>query len=65
MSNLFSNIRNAVQLFKSIDFDELSKISEKVDLSKMMEGFSKMDDKQLKNLMKFINLQNEKRTSTN
>lgn len=61
MSNVFSNIKQAFQLFKSIDLEELSKISQKVDLPKMMEGFSKMDDKQMKTLMKFIDPQKQKK----
>ena len=48
MATIFSKVRNAIENFKSIDLEELSKISGKVDLPKMMEGFSKMNDKQIK-----------------
>ncbi len=54
MSNTFSKIRNAIELFRSIDFDQLSSISEKVDLPKLMQNFSKLDDKQLSGLMKML-----------
>ena len=55
MPNIFSKVRNAIEIFKSIDLEELSKISGKVDLPKMMEGFSKMNDKQMRSVMKFVN----------
>lgn len=55
MSGTFSKIRNAYKLFKSIDFDKLSKLSQKVDLQQVMDGFSKLDDNQLKGLMKMMN----------
>ncbi|RNA61216.1 acyl-CoA dehydrogenase [Chryseobacterium nematophagum] len=55
MSNAFSKIRNVIELFRAIDFDQLSAISKKVDLPKLMQGFSKLDDKQLGGLMKMLN----------
>lgn len=55
MSNAFSKIRNVIELFRAIDFDQLSEISKKVDLPKLMQGFSKLDDKQLGGLMKMLN----------
>lgn len=54
MSKTFSKIRNAIELFKSIDFDQLGEISQKVNLPKLMENFSKLDDKQLKGMMKML-----------
>ncbi|WP_027386941.1 acyl-CoA dehydrogenase family protein [Chryseobacterium gregarium] len=54
MSDTFSKIRNAVELFRSIDFDQLGEISQKVNLPKLMENFSKLDDKQLKDMMKML-----------
>jgi len=50
----FSKIRNIVELFKNIDFEQLGAISQKVDLPKLMNGFSKLDDKQLSGLMKML-----------
>lgn len=55
MAGTFSKIKNAYNLFKSIDFDKLNKLSQKVDLQKVMDGFSKLDDNQLKGLMKMMN----------
>ncbi|HRO45534.1 acyl-CoA dehydrogenase family protein [Agriterribacter sp.] len=54
MAGTLSKIRQAYQLFKSIDFDQLGKISKKVDLQKLMEGFSRLDDNQLKGLQKLM-----------
>ena len=54
MAGTFSKIKNAYNLFRSIDFDKLGKLSQKVDLQKVMDGFSKLDDNQLKGLMKMI-----------
>lgn len=50
----FSKFRNIVELFKNIDFEQLSAISQKVDLPMLMSGFSKLDDKQLSGLMKML-----------
>ncbi len=61
MSKTFSKIRNAIELFKSIDFDQLSSISQKVNLPKLMENFSKLDDKQLNGMMKMLDPHRKKR----
>ncbi|WP_343306237.1 acyl-CoA dehydrogenase family protein [Chitinophaga niabensis] len=54
MAGTFSKIKNAYNLFRSIDFDKLGKLSQKVDLQKVMDGFSKLDDNQLKGLMHML-----------
>lgn len=54
MAGTLEKIRQAYRLFKSIDFEQLNKLSKKVDLQKVMDGFSKLDDKQLKGLMKMM-----------
>lgn len=54
MSNAFSKIKNGIHLLKHIDFNQLAKLSEKVDLAKVMDGFSKLDDNQLSGLMKMM-----------
>lgn len=58
---MFSKIRKAYTLLKQIDFEQLDKLSRKVDLSKVMESFSKLDDKQLAGLMKMMEGGNPKR----
>lgn len=61
MSNTFSKIRNAIELFRSIDFDQLSAISQKVNLPKLMENFSKLDDKQLNGMLKMLDPHKKKK----
>ncbi len=58
---MFSKIRKAYTLLKQIDFEQLDKLSRKVDLPKVMESFSKLDDKQLAGLMKMMEGGNPKR----
>ncbi|MBV8251227.1 MAG: acyl-CoA dehydrogenase family protein [Chitinophaga sp.] len=54
MPGTFSKLRNAYHLFKSIDFKMLARLSEKVDLPKVMESVAKMDETQLNGLMKML-----------
>lgn len=61
MSKTFSKIRNAIELFKSIDFDQLGEISQRVNLPKLMENFSKLDDKQLSDMMKMLDPNKKKK----
>ncbi|WP_291116062.1 acyl-CoA dehydrogenase family protein [Empedobacter sp. UBA7248] len=55
MSGAFSNLKNIIHLLKSVDLEQLNKISKKVDLPLLMENFSKLDDKQLQGMMKMLN----------
>ncbi|HEX5024552.1 MAG TPA: acyl-CoA dehydrogenase family protein [Agriterribacter sp.] len=54
MPGTLTKLKQAYQLFKSVDLDQLGKMSKKVDLQKLMEGFSKLDDTQLKDLQKMV-----------
>lgn len=54
MSGTFSKIKHAYHLLKSIDLAALSRLSEKVDLSQVMQAVGKMDDNQLNGLMKML-----------
>ncbi len=54
MAGVFSKIRNAYKLYKNIDFDKLNALSRKVDLQQVMDKFAKLDDAQLKMLMKMM-----------
>ena len=60
MAGTFSKIKNTFNLLRKIDFNQLSKLSEKVDLQQVMNSFSKLDDNQLKALMKMMNAQGKK-----
>ncbi|SHL43005.1 glutaryl-CoA dehydrogenase [Chitinophaga jiangningensis] len=61
MSGTFSKLRNAYQLFKSIDFKQLAKLSEKVDLPKVMQSVAQMDENQLNGLMKMLGSRGSKK----
>ncbi|SFG73882.1 acyl-CoA dehydrogenase family protein [Pedobacter insulae] len=54
MANLFSSLKNAYQLFKHVDFNQLEALSKKVDLPKMVETISALDGKQLSGMMKMM-----------
>ncbi|RZK44226.1 MAG: acyl-CoA dehydrogenase [Pedobacter sp.] len=54
MTNLFSSVKNAYRLFKHIDFNRLEALSKKVDLAKMVETVSSLDENQLKGMMKMM-----------
>lgn len=51
---MFAKIRKAYGLLKKIDFEQLDKLSSKVDLPRVMDSFAKLDDKQLAGLMKMV-----------
>ncbi|TCD17098.1 acyl-CoA dehydrogenase [Pedobacter psychrodurus] len=54
MANIFSSLKNAYNLFKHVDFDKLEALSKKVDLPKMVETISNLDDKQIQGMMKMM-----------
>lgn len=54
MANLFSSLKNAYNLFKHVDFAKLDALSKKVDLPKMVETISNLDDKQIQGMMKMM-----------
>lgn len=51
---MLDKLKNILKLIKSVDFDQLDKISKKVDLSEVLGAVSKMDDNQLKMAMKML-----------
>jgi glutaryl-CoA dehydrogenase len=61
MSNLFSSLKNAYRLFKHIDFQKLEELSKKVDLPKVVDSFSHLDETQLNGLMKMLGSPSKKR----
>lgn len=52
--SIFKKIKQAYQLYQNIDLDALNKLAAKVDLGEVMHNVSKLDDKQLKGLMKML-----------
>jgi glutaryl-CoA dehydrogenase len=61
MANIFSSLKNAYNLFKHVDFDKLEALSKKVDLPKMVETISNLDDKQIQGMMKMMGGSSKKR----
>lgn len=58
---MIKKIKNIVHLLKSIDLEQIEKISQKVDLAAVMTAVSKMDDNQLKGAMKMLTGSTKKR----
>ncbi|GAA4132011.1 acyl-CoA dehydrogenase family protein [Sphingobacterium kyonggiense] len=58
---MFDKLKNAIKLFKSVDLEQLEKISQKVDLSEVLSSVSKMDENQLKMAMKMLTGSKKKR----
>lgn len=54
MAVKLSTIRQAFHLLKNIDFEQLGRLSEKIDLPKVMATVGKMNDQQLSGLMKML-----------
>lgn len=54
MANIFSSLKNAYTLFKSVDFKKLEALSKKVDLTKIVDSVSNLDETQLQGLMKMM-----------
>jgi len=61
MANIFSSLKNAYTLFKSVDFQKLEALSKKVDLTKVVDSFSNLNDTQLQGLMKMMGTPGKKR----
>lgn len=61
MANIFSSLKNAYNLFKHVDFDKLEALSKKVDLPKIVETISNLDDKQIQGMMKMMGGSGKKR----
>lgn len=61
MASLFSKIRQAYHLLQHVDLNQLNKLAAKVDLGEMMKTVGKLDDKQLKGLMKMLQHDGKKR----
>lgn len=61
MANIFSSLKNAYSLFKSVDFQQLDALSKKVDLKKIVDAVTRLDDTQLQGLMKMIGTPHKKK----
>lgn len=54
MIQLFKKTKQIINLMKEVDFNELGKISEKIDLPKIMKSVGELNDTQLNGLMKML-----------
>ncbi|WP_344927866.1 acyl-CoA dehydrogenase family protein [Aquimarina addita] len=50
----YNKIKQIIHLMKEVDFNELGKISEKIDLPKIMKSVGDLNDQQLQGLMKML-----------
>lgn len=61
MAGIFSKIKNAYSLFQHMDFEKLDALSKKVDLIKVMDSVSSLDEQQLSGLMKMLGTPHKKK----
>lgn len=60
---MIKKIKNILKFAKSIDFDQLEKISKRVDLGEVLGAVSKLDDKQLQMTMRMLTGTKKKKES--
>lgn len=58
---MIKQVKDIIQLLKSVDIKKLKSLSEKVDLGEVVAAVSKMDDQQLKGLTKMLTSSKKKR----
>ncbi|WP_437922364.1 acyl-CoA dehydrogenase family protein [Sphingobacterium sp. LRF_L2] len=51
---MIKKLKNIIQLLRSVDLEQIENLSKKVDLVAVMKAVSKMDDGQLKGVMKML-----------
>ena len=60
MASIISKVKQAYQLFKHIDLDQITALASKIDLGEVAQSVSKLDDKQLAQLMKMLHAADHK-----
>lgn len=55
MANFFKSIGALRSILSKVDFEKVNKLSQKVDLNKLLDQVGKMDDAQLARMMKMVN----------
>ncbi|KGE13776.1 acyl-CoA dehydrogenase family protein [Sphingobacterium deserti] len=58
---MIKKLKNIIQLLRTVDLEQIEKLSQKVDLPSVMKAVSKMEDNQLKGLMKMLTSSGKKR----
>ena len=61
MAGILSKIKNAYTLFQSVDLEKLDALSKKVDLTKIVDSVSRLDDNQINGLMKMLGSSHKKK----
>ena len=61
MSSAFSNFKSVIRLLRSIDLDHLKNLSSQIDISEVLEQVSRMDENQLKGLIRMMGSPDKKR----
>jgi glutaryl-CoA dehydrogenase len=58
--SIFAKVKNTINLLKSVDMDQLAKISKTIDLPEAMNALGSLDETQLKGLMKMLKTKRRK-----
>ncbi len=58
--SIFGKVKNTINLLKSVDMDQLAKISKTIDLPEAMNALGTLDESQLKGLMKMLKTKRRK-----
>ena len=58
--SIFGKVKNTINLLKSVDMDQLAKISKTIDLPDAMNALGALDEDQLKGLMKMLKTKRRK-----
>lgn len=58
--SVFGKIKNTIRLLRGVDLDKLAAINQKIDLKEAMEALGKLDDRELKGLMKLLQSKGKK-----
>lgn len=58
--SIFGKVKNTISLLKSVDMDQLAKISQTIDLPEAMKALGSLEEHQLKGLMKMLKTKRRK-----
>src|SRR5699024_7429727 len=58
--SVFGKIKNTIRLLRGVDLDKLAAINQKIDMKEAMEALGKLDDRELKGLMKLLQSKGKK-----
>lgn len=58
---MFKKIKQTIQLFKKLDIEKIAALNEKVDLQQVVDTFSRLDENQMKGIMKMLSSEKKKK----